>query len=75
VLFRRPIAAMFVASGVSLLIEIVQGLAPAMGRSCSTNDWLYNTLGAVLGALLAVAALALAQRPTSRDRSGVTGGR
>ena len=27
--------------------KLVQALVPALGRSCSTNDWLQNTLGAV----------------------------
>ncbi|WP_149205184.1 VanZ family protein [Actinotalea subterranea] len=66
VLTRRPLAMLLAGSGLSVLIEAVQALAPALGRSCSTNDWLQNTLGAVLGALLAVVALRLAQRLAQR---------
>lgn len=62
VLTRRPLVVLVVAGGASVLIETVQALVPALGRSCSTNDWLANTLGAVAGALLAVAALYLARR-------------
>lgn len=59
---RRPWAAFLAASGVSVLVEVVQALLPALGRSCDTTDWLSNSLGALLGAVLAVAALALARR-------------
>ena len=62
VLTRRPVLALLVASGVSLLVEVVQAFVTVLGRSCSTDDWLYNTLGAALGALIAVAALRLAAR-------------
>lgn len=62
VLTRRPLVVLLVASGASVLVETVQALAPALGRSCSTNDWLSNTLGALLGALLAAAALRIERR-------------
>lgn len=62
---RRPIVVLLGASATSALIELVQAVVPALGRSCSTNDWLSNTLGAVLGAGLAAVALVLARRPTS----------
>lgn len=53
VAIRRPLMVMVGASVVSGLIELLQALATALGRSCSTNDWLSNTLGAVLGAVIA----------------------
>lgn len=59
VLTRRPVLVVVVASAASALIEVGQALMPALGRSCSTNDWWFNTLGALLGALLAVAGTAL----------------
>ncbi len=62
---RRPIVVLLGASATSALIELVQAVVPALGRSCSTNDWLSNTLGAVLGACLAAVALVLANRRTS----------
>ncbi|ASO22321.1 hypothetical protein FHR81_004326 [Actinoalloteichus hoggarensis] len=68
VLTRRPILMVAVASGASVLIELVQAFATVFGRSCSTNDWLANTLGALLGAVLAVAALWLARSFQARIR-------
>lgn len=53
----RPVVALVVGSAASAAIEGLQALLPALGRSCSTNDWLSNTLGALLGALLAAFAL------------------
>lgn len=69
---RRPVLAVLAGSGASFLVEAAQGLALVSGRSCSTNDWLMNTLGAVLGGLLAVLALSLG-RPVpapERERAG-----
>jgi hypothetical protein len=37
-------------------------LCPTSGRSCDTNDWLCNTIGAVIGALLAWVTLNVARR-------------
>lgn len=54
----RPVVVLVGAVVTSGLIELVQAVVPALGRSCSTNDWLSNTLGAVLGAALAALALA-----------------
>ncbi|CAN5560893.1 hypothetical protein BH10ACT10_BH10ACT10_17360 [soil metagenome] len=54
---RRPLVVLLAASLLSALIEVTQAFVTALGRSCSTNDWLSNTLGAALGA--AIAALAL----------------
>jgi len=57
---RRPVLVLTAASLLSALIETVQALVPAIGRSCSTNDWLSNTIGAAIGVSLAVIALRLA---------------
>jgi VanZ family protein len=54
---RRPLVVLLAASAGSALIEVVQAFVTALGRSCSTNDWLYNTLGAALGAVLATLVL------------------
>jgi VanZ like family len=59
---RRPVAVLAAASGLSAALEAVQALVPGIGRSCDTTDWLCNTIGAGIGALLAAAALALAKR-------------
>jgi hypothetical protein len=58
---RRPLIAVLVGSTVSFGIETLQAVATVLGRSCSTNDWMSNTLGSVLGGLLAVVALAIAR--------------
>ena len=45
--------------GLSVSLEALQALVPGLGRSCDTNDWLSNTIGAAVGTGLAAAALAL----------------
>lgn len=57
VALRRPLLVLVGAGATSALIEVLQAFATVLGRSCSTNDWLYNTLGAALGAAIAVAVL------------------
>ncbi|MCZ2263402.1 VanZ family protein [Isoptericola sp. QY 916] len=57
VALRRPVLALLAGSTTSAAIEVVQALVPAIGRSCDTNDWLSNTIGAAAGALLASVAL------------------
>lgn len=37
-------------------------LVVGIGRACDTGDWVTNSIGAVIGGMLALAALALAQR-------------
>lgn len=67
VALRRPLRAFALGLGTSLAIEAVQAAVPALGRSCSTNDWSANAIGAAIGALLAWLALA---RVRSRRSSG-----
>lgn len=62
VLFRRPLLAVLGGSVLSALIEFLQAVAPIIGRACDTGDWITNTIGAVLGGLIAGAALALKRR-------------
>lgn len=71
VAWRRPVAALISASLFSATIEAIQAAAPALGRSCSTNDWLYNTLGAVVGAAIGTISLRAARRlePMRRPES------
>ena len=59
---RRPWAALIAGTGASVLVEALQAAVPAIGRSCDTNDWLANSIGAALGAGLAWLALRRAQR-------------
>lgn len=54
---RRPATALLAGTAASVVLELVQALAPAIGRSCDTNDWLANTIGAAIGAGLAWVAL------------------
>lgn len=70
VALRRPLLVLVAASATSALIEVLQAFATALGRSCSTNDWLYNTLGAALGAAIALAALR-ARRETRARRAAI----
>lgn len=59
---RRPVLALIAGSGLSAAIELLQALVPELGRFCSTNDWLSNTIGAGMGSALAWVALRLARR-------------
>ena len=65
VALRRPLLALLAGSTLSAAIELLQALVPALGRSCSTNDWLANTIGAALGAALGWFALHWARRAGS----------
>jgi hypothetical protein len=58
---RRPLVALAAGSALSLGVEALQALVPALGRSCSTGDWSSNTIGALVGAALAGVALRLAR--------------
>lgn len=59
---RRPLLMLLAGSALSVVIEVFQALVPAIGRSCDTTDWLNNTIGAAIGAVLAIIALRLAKR-------------
>jgi hypothetical protein len=65
VALRRPLLALLAGSALSAAIELFQALVPSLGRSCSTNDWLANTVGAALGAALGWVALRWAAPPRS----------
>jgi hypothetical protein len=75
---RRPVLAFAAGSALALGIEAAQAVAPAIGRSCASEDWLSNTIGSALGAILAAFALLLSRYlfPTTpgdgshRDRPG-----
>ena len=59
----RPLAALLAGSALSAVVEAAQAFLP--GRACDTNDWLNNTIGALIGAGLAYAAIRSAQTRTS----------
>lgn len=56
---RRPGLTLIGGMALSATIEALQALVPAIGRSCDTNDWSMNTLGALVAASLGWALLAL----------------
>ncbi|MWV51265.1 VanZ family protein [Rathayibacter sp. VKM Ac-2803] len=59
---RRPVLVAAAVSGLSALIELVQALLPDLGRSCDTDDWFMNTVGALVGAVLAAVILLVESR-------------
>jgi hypothetical protein len=63
---RRPLVMFMAGAGLSALVEALQGLIPSLGRACDSYDWVVNTLGAAVGALLALGVLALAKRLVAR---------
>lgn len=73
VALRKPLLAFFAASALSAVIEVVQAALPVIGRSCDTGDWLANTIGAAIGALLAAAALWLHRRRAARVARATAG--
>ena len=58
----KPLRMLLAASALSVVIEVFQALVPAIGRSCDTTDWLNNSIGAAIGAVLAIVALGLRKR-------------
>lgn len=62
--WRHPVVAILGASALSAVVEIVQALVPAIGRACDTSDWITNTIGTVIGGLLALATLSWHRRRT-----------
>jgi len=66
---RRPVLVMVAGSGLSAMVETFQAVVPALGRSCDSGDWVNNTIGAVIGALLAFLSLVLAPYWSRRARS------
>jgi glycopeptide antibiotics resistance protein len=64
---RRPLVVLAAGIGLSVVIEAVQALIPAIGRACDTNDWLMNTIGAVVGVALAYL---ISRRPRPSRTSG-----
>lgn len=66
---RRPVLALIVGSGLSMAVEAFQAAVTSLGRSCDTNDWLANTIGAAIGATLGAVALHMARRPSRGQRA------
>lgn len=62
--WRHPVLAIVGASALAAVVEIAQALVPAIGRACDTSDWITNTIGAVIGGLLALGTLSWHRRRT-----------
>ncbi len=54
------------ASAFSVLVEVVEAVVPVIGRACDTSDWITNTIGAVLGGVLAAVSVQWARRRVAR---------
>jgi hypothetical protein len=54
---RRPGLMLVAGVVLSVTIEGLQALVPAIGRSCDTNDWAMNTLGVLVAAVMGWALL------------------
>lgn len=64
--WRRPVIAAVGASAFSVLVEVVQAVVPGIGRACDTSDWITNTIGAVVGGVLAAVSVQWAGRRVAR---------
>lgn len=64
--WRRPLLGVVGASAFSVVIEVAQALVLVVGRACDTSDWITNTLGAVIGGILATVALTWHRRQSTR---------
>ncbi|PPF56425.1 VanZ family protein [Clavibacter michiganensis] len=69
-LWRRPLLAILGTVVLSALIDTVQAVALSIGRACDTGDWITNTIGAILGGLLACGTLAWQRRRTRTVATG-----
>ncbi|NII42581.1 putative membrane protein YeaQ/YmgE (transglycosylase-associated protein family) [Curtobacterium flaccumfaciens] len=67
---NRPLTILAGAVALSVAIEVVQALAPALGRRCDTNDWFMNTVGALLGAVVALVVCRIERRRTTAAVAG-----
>jgi len=67
---NRPLTILTGAVALSAVIEVVQALAPVLGRRCDTDDLAMNTVGAVLGAVIALVICAIDRRRRATASSG-----
>lgn len=66
----RPLTVLAGTVALSAVIEVVQALAPALGRRCDTNDWFMNTIGALLGTVVALVVCRIDRRRRAAAVSG-----
>lgn len=64
----RPLLTAAAGIGLSAGIEAAQAFVLGIGRACDTSDLVTNAIGAVIGGLLAAAALGLVRRRATRRR-------
>jgi glycopeptide antibiotics resistance protein len=69
---RKPLLVLTAGTALSATIEVIQGLIPAIGRSCDTNDWAMNTAGAAIATLLATTTIAITNRNQPEEASDHT---
>ncbi|MFG2400342.1 VanZ family protein [Streptomyces lydicus] len=73
---RRMVPAFACGVALSALIETAQGALPAIGRACDTSDFVSNSAGSMLGALIAFVLVRVRQSDLSpwrvRRSSAVT---
>ncbi|WP_316747457.1 VanZ family protein [Streptomyces herbicida] len=62
-----------VSSTLSMAIEFTQAALPGIGRACDSNDFVANTLGALLGAVCLIV-ISLLRNSPSRERANASGG-
>lgn len=63
---RHPLITFAGVSSLSAAIEVTQALAPGLGRRCDTDDWFMNSIGAALGAAIALVVLWIERRRAAR---------
>ena len=61
-----------VAVALSGAVELIQAVVLVIGRACDTSDWITNTIGAVVGGVLAATELVWHRRRTRRRTSSPT---
>lgn len=67
---RRPLLVLAAGTGLSATLEGIQAVAPVIGRACDTNDWVMNTIGTVVGVLVAAGTMAVAGRAFAQSAEG-----
>ena len=65
-----PLRGALCGAALSAAIEVLQALVPAIGRACTADDWLANSIGAALGAAVAALGLLLRRRAMRRRGAG-----
>jgi len=70
VAIRRPVIVLLSGILLSGVIELAQYWNPWFGRRCDIDDWLANSIGTLVGVLIAVVVIAVAGRLRRRRFGG-----